>query len=152
MPSAQNTVAVRRHHCLLPPPSLRTMTAFGSAVVCNPWLPAAKLAQKNGLCKFVAITIFRLYCAIWVPKTSFLSFIIYHFRIHGCVRVLYYIYIFKFKFIIIYIYPPFSPLTTLVPQGCAECVRNREIFVWDGYAHIKIFVQGLCERLLISTQ
>ena len=81
-------------------------------------------------------------------------FIIYHLSFSHSrmrARVVLYIYL-KFKFIIIYIYPPFSPLKSIVPpRGCGVC-PNREIFVWDGYAHIKIFVQGLCERLLISTQ
>ena len=124
MPSAQNTVAVRRHHCLLPPPSLRTMTVFGSAVVCKSCFPAANLAQKNVICKFVGITSFRLPHPFVCRKNLISHISHFSFRVHGCVRVLYYIYIFIFKFIIIYIYPPFSPLKTIVPpKAVRTCAK-----------------------------
>ena len=99
VPLAQNTVAVRRHHCHKLPPSLRTMTAFGSAVVCNSWLPAANLAQKNVICKFVGITIFRLPHPFVCRKNlishiSHFSFLISHFEFTGaCACYIIYIYL-----------------------------------------------------------
>ena len=78
---------------------------------------------------------------------SYFSFLISHFEVTGACAC-YIIYIFKFKFIIIYIYPPFSPLKTIVPPRRCGHVPNRQIFVYDGYARIRLFVQERCKRLL----
>ena len=154
--------AVGSWHCGCAPPSLSlaaAVTAHDDGVQFSRFvqvmLSDCKFSTEKRNLQICRNHNFPTYARPRVNKNlifSFSHFLIFSFRVHGCVRVLYYIYIFIFKFIIIYIYPPFSPLKSIVPpRGCGVC-PNREIFVWDGYAHIKIFVQGLCERLLISTQ
>ena len=153
--------AVGSKHCGCAPPSLSlaaAVTAHDDAVRFSRSVQSVasgcKVSTEKRIVQICRNHNFPTSAPPYAYKISFLvsrfSFLVSSSRVRA--RVILYIYIFIFKFIIIYIYPPFSPLKSIVPpRGCGVC-PNREIFVWDGYAHIKIFVQGLCERLLISTQ
>ena len=148
--------AVGSKHCGCAPPSLSqaaTVTAHYDGVrfsrCVQVMLSGCKFSTEKRNLQICRNHNFPTSTPLRVQKKShfsYFSFLISHFEFTGaCACYIIYIYL---NLLYIYIYPPFSPLKTIVPPRRCGHVPNRQIFVWDEYARIRLFVQERCKRLL----